>query len=52
MEEARPAHHVVDFLSSSEGIRLNKAFVRVKDARLRRRIIDLIRALAGDEEDE
>lgn len=48
--EGRPAHYVVDFLSSSEGIQLNKAFVRIKDAKLRRRIIDLVKAAAGDED--
>lgn len=50
--ESRPAHYIVDFLSSSEGIQLNKAFVRIKDARLRRRIIDLVKAAAGDEDGE
>ena len=43
--------YVVDFLSSAEGIQLNKAFVRIKDAKLRRKIIDLVRALAGEEEE-
>jgi transcriptional regulator with XRE-family HTH domain len=49
---AEPAavNYVVDFLSSSEGIQLNKAFVRIKDAQQRRRIIDLVRAMAGDDE--
>jgi transcriptional regulator with XRE-family HTH domain len=42
--------YVVDFLSSSEGVQLNKAFVRIKDAKLRRRIIDLVRAVAGEED--
>ena len=42
--------YVVDFLSSSEGIQLNKAFVRVRDPKLRRRIIDLVRAAAGDDD--
>ncbi len=41
--------HVVDFLSTSEGIQLNKAFVRIKEAKLRRRVIDLIRSLSGDD---
>jgi transcriptional regulator with XRE-family HTH domain len=49
LAEARPAHYVTDFLSSSEGIQLNKAFIRIKDAKLRRRIIDLVRAVAGDD---
>ena len=48
----RRRSYVVDFLSSSEGIQLNKAFVRIKDAKLRRRVIDLVRAMAGaDDED-
>ena len=49
LAENRPANYIVDFLSSSEGVQLNKAFVRIKDAKLRRRIIDLVRAAAGDE---
>ena len=51
LAERQPAHYVVDFLSSSEGIQLNKAFIRVKDAKVRRRIIDLVRSIAGDEEE-
>ena len=48
--EASSASYVVDFLSSTEGLQLNRAFVRVKDAKVRRRIIDLVRSLAGEEE--
>jgi transcriptional regulator with XRE-family HTH domain len=44
------ASFVVDFLSSTEGLQLNRAFIRIKDPKVRRRIIDLVRALAGDEE--
>lgn len=40
---------VVDFLSSAEGIQLNKAFVRIRDPKLRRRIIELVRAAAGED---
>ncbi|MEO8668198.1 MAG: helix-turn-helix transcriptional regulator [Bauldia sp.] len=50
MAEARPASYMTDFLSSSEGVQLNKAFVRIKDSKLRRRIIDLVRAAAGEED--
>ena len=50
MAEPQAANYVVDFLSSSEGIQLNKAFVRIKDAKLRRRIIDLVRAMAGEDD--
>ena len=50
LAESRPPNYVVDFLSSSEGVQLNKAFVRIKDTKLRRRIIDLVRAAAGEDE--
>ena len=41
--------YVVDFLSSREGLELNKAFARVTDPKVRRSIVDLVRALAGEE---
>ena len=47
--EPRQTSYVVDFLSSSEGIQLNKAFVKIKDAKLRRRVIDLVRAMGGED---
>ncbi|WAJ29048.1 helix-turn-helix domain-containing protein [Antarcticirhabdus aurantiaca] len=40
------ADYVVDFLSTAEGLQLNRAFVRIGDAKVRRRIIDLVRTLA------
>jgi transcriptional regulator with XRE-family HTH domain len=49
--EPEQTTYVVDFLSSAEGIQLNKAFVRIKDAKLRRRVIELVRGMAGDEPD-
>ena len=39
--------YVVDFLSSREGLELNKAFVRIIDPKVRRSVIDLVRSLAG-----
>lgn len=41
--------YVVDFLSSTEGLSLNKSFVKIKDARVRRRIVDLVQTLAAEE---
>jgi transcriptional regulator with XRE-family HTH domain len=46
--DSKSGSYVVDFLSSSEGLQLNRAFVRIADARVRRRVVDLVRALAGD----
>jgi transcriptional regulator with XRE-family HTH domain len=51
LAEENSSSYVVDFLSSSEGIQLNKAFIRIKDAKLRRRVIDLVRSMAGEDED-
>lgn len=39
-----------DFLSTSEGVQLMKAFVRIKDGKVRRRLVDLVAALGGDED--
>jgi transcriptional regulator with XRE-family HTH domain len=44
--EASGPDYVVDFLSSSEGLQLNRAFVRIADPKVRRRVIDLVRTLA------
>jgi len=49
MGDNQPTSYVVDFLSSSEGLSLNKAFVRIEDPKVRRRIVDLVRSLAGDD---
>ena len=43
--------YVVDFLSSRDGLELNKAFVRITDPKVRRSVIDLVRSLAGPEAD-
>jgi transcriptional regulator with XRE-family HTH domain len=50
--ERPSASYVVDFLSSSEGVQLNKAFIRIKDPKIRRKVIELVRAMAGTEDDE
>lgn len=42
--------YVVDFLNSSEGLQLNRAFVKIADARVRRKVVDLVKALAAEEE--
>ncbi len=43
----RTETYVVDFLSSREGLELNKAFVRITDPKVRRSVIELVRSLAG-----
>ncbi len=34
--------YVTDFLSTAEGLQLNKAFARIKDPKVRRRVLDLV----------
>ncbi len=46
----RPADsYVVDFLSTREGLELNKAFVRITDPRVRRSVVDMVRSIAGEQ---
>ena len=40
--------YVADFLATSDGLNLTKAFMRIKNAKLRRRIVDLVEEIAGD----
>ena len=40
--------YVADFLATSEGVQLSKAFVRIKSPRVRRRVIELVEALADE----
>jgi transcriptional regulator with XRE-family HTH domain len=40
---------VMEFLSTSEGLHLSLAFMRIKDTKVRKRILELVRSLAGDD---
>ncbi len=46
-EEA--ATSVMDYVTSPEGLQLNRHFFRITDPRVRRRILDLVKTLAGAE---
>ena len=41
--------YMADFLATNDGVQLNKAFVRIRDPKLRRRVVDLVTAIAGDD---
>ena len=49
MGEAAQSDYVSDFMMSSEGIELNRAFAQIKDPKLRRKVIDLVRTMATSE---
>ena len=50
MKEAPSPAYVSDFLATSEGLALTKAFMRIKEAKLRRRIVDLVEEIAGEKD--
>jgi hypothetical protein len=49
LQEAPSPAYVSDFLATSDGLSLTKAFMRIPDAKLRRRIVDLVQQIAGGE---
>lgn len=46
--EPSAENYAVEFLASREGLELNKAFARISDPRVRRSVVELVRAIAGD----
>jgi transcriptional regulator with XRE-family HTH domain len=51
LDEAPSPAYVSDFLATSDGLSLTKAFMRIPDAKRRRRIVDLVQQIAGEEVD-
>lgn len=43
--------HILEFLGTREGLELNKAFARIQDPKSRRAVLELVRALAGIDDD-
>ena len=50
LSEAPSPAYVSDFLATSDGLSLIKAYIRIKNKKLRRRIVDLVEQIA-DEDD-
>jgi len=47
--EAHSPAYVSDFLATSEGLALTRAFTRISDAKLRRSIVDMVEHIAARE---
>ena len=47
MEESVAPYEYSGFLSTSEGLELTRAFLKIKDDNVRKRIVDMVRAFAG-----
>jgi transcriptional regulator with XRE-family HTH domain len=50
MAEENAGTFVYDFLNSTEGLQLNRSFMKISDTKVRRKIIDLVKALASEDE--
>ena len=48
-DEAPSPAYVSDFLATSDGLSLTKAFMRIPDAKLRRRIVELVQQIVGED---
>jgi len=42
---------VMEFVSSTEGLQLSLAFMKIKDPKVRKRVLDLVKSLAEEEAD-
>ncbi|MGE0751678.1 MAG: helix-turn-helix domain-containing protein [Variibacter sp.] len=51
LSEAQSPAYVADFLATSDGLALVKAFQQIADGKIRRRIVDLVEAIAGHAKD-
>lgn len=48
MAEPESETFILEFLNSREGLELNRAFVKIGDAKVRKTIVDLVRALSAN----
>jgi transcriptional regulator with XRE-family HTH domain len=48
--EASATPPAIEFLASPEGLQLSLAFMRIKEPKVRKRVIELVKSLAGDED--
>src|SRR5271154_6552984 len=49
-ETEATAPPVMEFVSSGEGLQLSLAFMKIKDTKVRKRVLDLVKSLAEEEE--
>jgi transcriptional regulator with XRE-family HTH domain len=47
--EDTSANLAMEFCTSAEGLQLSRAFVKISDMKVRRRIIDLVKSLSNDD---
>jgi len=47
--ESENGASVMEFVSSGEGLQLSLAFMKIKDSKVRKRVLDLVKSLAEEE---
>ncbi|MEM6617302.1 MAG: helix-turn-helix transcriptional regulator [Pseudomonadota bacterium] len=52
VEEGASAGYMIDIINTSDGLGLVKAYLEINDPVVRRRIVDLVRAIAGSHAEE
>jgi len=52
VSESESAPPVMEFVSSGEGLQLSLAFMKIKDPKVRKRVLDLVKSLAQEENSE
>lgn len=50
LSEENGTGFAVEFLNTTEGMNLNRSFVKISDPKIRRRVLDLIKTLADSED--
>ena len=46
--ESKTEAFLLDFLNSRDGLELNRAFVKITDPKVRKRVVELVRALSEE----
>jgi transcriptional regulator with XRE-family HTH domain len=50
MAEADSESFILEFLNTREGLELNRAFVKIRDPKVRKSVVDLTRALSANDD--
>jgi transcriptional regulator with XRE-family HTH domain len=47
--DATPLRYVADFVTTAEGLQLNRAFAKIRDPKIRQRVVDLVCAISDSD---
>lgn len=52
LAEAGVSDYVVDFLSTSQGLQLNRSFMKIRDPKVRQKVVELVQAMGAGSDSE